>query len=91
MKSLTVSIVSPSISHEVMGLDTRIFVFLKCCVFFFLYFVIQFFFHFFNFIFKLYNIVLVLRQLFHSPLSLSSRGSLVFLCFLPKGWCHLHI
>ena len=24
-------------------------------------------------------------------LSPSSRGSLVLLCFLPKGWCHLHI
>ena len=31
-----------------------------------------------------------LSQLFHSPLSLSSRGSLVHLCFLPYGWCHLH-
>ena len=31
------------------------------------------------------------KQLFHSPLSLSSRGSLVPLCFLPQGWCHLHI
>ena len=31
-----------------------------------------------------------LSQLFHSPLLLSSRGSLV-LCFLPWGWCHLHI
>ena len=31
-----------------------------------------------------------LRQLFHSP-SLSSNGSLVPLCFLPKGWCHLCI
>ena len=29
--------------------------------------------------------------LFHSPLSLSSRGSLVPLHFLPQGWCHLHI
>ena len=29
--------------------------------------------------------------LFHSPLSLSSRGSLVLLHFLPWGWCHLHI
>ena len=26
---------------------------------------------------------------FHSPLSLSSRGSLVLLHFLPWGWCHL--
>ena len=26
-----------------------------------------------------------------SALSLSSRGSLVLLCFLPWGWCHLHI
>ena len=32
----------------------------------------------------------VLSQLFHSPLSLSSRGSSV-LRFLPYGWCHLHI
>ena len=28
---------------------------------------------------------------FYSPLSLSSRGFLVLLCFLPWGWCHLHI
>ena len=33
----------------------------------------------------------VLSQLFHSPLSPSSRGSLVPLHFLPLGWCHLHI
>ena len=33
----------------------------------------------------------VLSQLFHSPLSLSSRDSLVPLHFLPSGWCHLHI
>ena len=33
----------------------------------------------------------VLRQLYHSLLSLSSRGSSVPLCFLPGGWCHLHI
>ena len=32
-----------------------------------------------------------LSQLFHSPLSLSSRGSLVLLSFLPLRWCHLHI
>ena len=32
-----------------------------------------------------------LSQLFHSPLSFSSRGSLVLLRFLPWGWCHLHI
>ena len=32
-----------------------------------------------------------LSQLFHSPLSLSSRGSLVPLCLLPLGWYHLHI
>ena len=29
----------------------------------------------------------VLSQLLPSPLSLSSRGSLVLLCFLPQGWC----
>jgi len=34
--------------------------------------------------------VLSLSQLFHSPLSPSSRGSLVPLHFLPLGWCHLH-
>ena len=33
----------------------------------------------------------VLSQLFHSPVSLSSRGSLVPLHVLPSGWCHLHI
>ena len=33
----------------------------------------------------------VLTQLFHSPLSLSSRDSLVPLCFLPLHWCHMHI
>ena len=33
----------------------------------------------------------VSSQLFHSPLSLSSRGSSVPLCCLLFGWCHLHI
>ena len=33
----------------------------------------------------------VLSQFFHCFLSLSSRGSSVPLCFLPEGWCHLHI
>ena len=33
----------------------------------------------------------VLRQFSHSPLSLSSRVSLVPLRFLPQGWCNLHI
>ena len=33
----------------------------------------------------------VLSQVFHSPLSLSSRGSLVPFHFLPLGLCHLHI
>ena len=32
-----------------------------------------------------------LSQLFHSPLSPSSRDSLVPLCFLLLEWCHLHI
>ena len=54
-KSVTVSIVSPSICHEVMGLDAMILV-SECWV---------------------------LSQLFHSPLSLSSRGSLDLLHFLP--------
>ena len=52
IKSVTVSIVSPSICYEVLGSDAMIF---------------------------------VLSQLFHSPLSLSSRGSLVPLHFLHKG------
>ena len=30
----------------------------------------------------------VLSQLFHSPLSPLSRGSLVTFHFLPSGWCH---
>ena len=55
IKSVTLSIVFPSISHEVMGLDAMIFVFW----------------------------ILSLSHLFNSPLSLSSRGSLVLLCFLP--------
>ena len=33
----------------------------------------------------------VLNQLFHSPLSPSSRGSLVPLHFLPLKWYHFHI
>ena len=33
----------------------------------------------------------VLSQIFHSPLSLSSRGSLVSLRFLPLKWYHLPI
>ena len=33
----------------------------------------------------------VLSQLFHFPLSHSSRGSLVLLHFLPLNWYHLHI
>ena len=32
----------------------------------------------------------VLNKLFPSPLSPSSKGSLVPLLFLPLGWCHLH-
>ena len=54
-KSVIVSILSPSVCHEVMGPDAMIFVFW----------------------------MLSLSQLFHSSLSLSSRGSLVPLCFLP--------
>ena len=30
-------------------------------------------------------------EVFHFPLSPSSQVSLVPLCFLPLGWCHLHI
>ena len=33
----------------------------------------------------------VFSHLFHSPLSPSSRGSLVLLHFLQLGWCHQHI
>ena len=33
----------------------------------------------------------VLSQIFHSSLSLSSRGSFGSLQFLPLGWCHLDI
>ena len=55
IKSDTVSTVSPSISHEVMGPDAMILVFLT----------------------------LSFKPVFHVPLSLSSRGSLVPLSFLP--------
>ena len=57
----TVSIVSPSICHELMGPDAMILVFWMV--------------HF--------------KPAFHSPLSLSSRGTLVPLHFQPWGWCHL--
>ena len=36
-------------------------------------------------------LMLSLKPTFYSPLSCSSRGSLVPLSFLPLGWCHLHI
>ena len=62
VRSATVSTVSPSICHEVMGLDAVILVFW----------------------------LLSFKPAF-SPLSASSRGCLVPLCFLPEGWCHLHI
>ena len=55
IKSVTVSIVSPSICHEVMGPDAMVLVFW----------------------------MLSFKPTFHSPLSLSSRGSLVLLHFLP--------
>ena len=63
IKSVPVSIVSPSICHEVMGPDAMRFVFW----------------------------ILSFSQVFHSPLSLSSRGSSIPLHFLPLGWHHLHI
>ena len=62
IKSLTVSTVSLSICHEVMGPDAMILVFWMWA----------------------------LSQLFHSPLSLSLRASLV-LHFLPWGLYHLHV
>ena len=61
IKSVTISILFPSICHEVMELDATVLVF-ECQV---------------------------LSQLFHSPLSPSSRDSLVTL-LLSLGWCHLH-
>ena len=63
IKSVTVSIASPSICHEVMEPDAMILIFW----------------------------MLRFKPTFHSTLSLSSRGSLVFLRFLPKWWCYLHI
>ena len=57
VKSVSVSIVSPSICHEMMGPDA-ISSFAECWV---------------------------LNQLFHSPLSLSSRDSLLFFAFCRKG------
>ena len=55
IKSVMVSIVSPSICHEVMGPDAMILGFS----------------------------MLSFKPAFHSPLSLSSRGSLILLHFLP--------
>ena len=54
IKSVTLSTVSPSICHEVMG-----------------------------YIMILVFLTLSFKTVFHFPLSLSSKGSLVFLCFLP--------
>ena len=54
---------SPSICHEVMGPDVKIFIFR----------------------------ILSFKPAFHSPLSPSSRGSLVPLCFLPLDWYYLHV
>ena len=62
-KSLTVSIVPPSICHELMGPEAMILGFW----------------------------MLSFKPIFHSHLSLSLRGSLVLLCFLPSWWWHLHI
>ena len=62
-KSVTTSIFSPSIWHEVMGPGAMILIFKRW----------------------------ILSQLSHSPLSPSSRGSLVPLQFLPLGWYHLPI
>ena len=63
IKSLTVSIVSPPIWHEVMAIDAMMLVFW----------------------------MLSFKPTF--PLSSfdASRGSLILLHFLPKGWFHLHI
>ena len=55
IKSVTLSIVSPSICHKVMGLEAMILVFLN---------------------------VEFLSQFLHSSFSLSSRDSLVSLCYL---------
>ena len=63
IKCVTVSIVSPSICHEVIGSDAMIIVFW----------------------------MLSFKPAFHSPLSLSSRSSLVPLHFLPLEWYHPHI
>ena len=57
IKSVTVSIVFPSICYEVMGPDDMILVFW----------------------------ILSFKPIFYSALSLSSRGSLVLLCFLHKS------
>ena len=66
MKSVTVSIVSPSVCHEVMGLDakTEALLSFECWV---------------------------LSQPFQSPLSPSSRDSLVPFGILPLKWYRLHI
>ena len=59
VKSLTVSIVPPSICRQVMVWNAMIFIFWMWS----------------------------LSQMFHSPLSLSSRGSLVSLHVLPRVFC----
>ena len=63
IKSATVSTVSPSISHEVMGPDAMILVFW----------------------------MLSFKPVFSTLLFHFHQEALVLLCFLPHGWCHLHI
>ena len=74
IKSVTFSIVSPSICYEMMGLDAMIFVFWMLR-----FFVVVCLFE-----------CWFLSQLFHSPVLPSPRGSLVPLHFLPLGWYHRH-
>ena len=63
IKSLTVSIVSPSICHNLWD----------------------------QMPWSSFSECWLLSQFFHSPISLSPRGTLVLLHFLPYGWCHLCI
>ena len=84
IKPVTVSIVSPYICHEMMGLNAIILVYFIFLIFW-ITLLFLFCYKFIHFNWRLIILMLSFNHLFHSPLSLSSRGSLVPFTFCHKG------
>ena len=82
LKPVTFSIVSPYICHEMMELNAIILVYF---LIFLITLLFLFFYKFIHFNWRLIILMLSFNHLFHSPLSLSSRGSLVPFTFCHKG------